>query len=140
MENRISDFLQKQTNLTICTVSQTEPYCANCFFVWDSVLESIIIKSSKDTRHITEALTNNHVAGTILPDEFQIGKIKGIQYSGNFKIPTEEELTHCKEKYYNKFPLARLIPGDIWLINLTRIKMTDNTLGFGKKLIWERQQ
>jgi uncharacterized protein YhbP (UPF0306 family) len=30
------------------------------------------------------------------------------------------------------------MPGEIWTIKINRIKYTDNTLGFGKKIIWER--
>ena len=37
-----------------------------------------------------------------------------------------------------KFPLAGIFRGDIWVIELSHIKFTDNTLVFGKKMLWER--
>ncbi|MBK7558873.1 MAG: hypothetical protein IPI54_11635 [Chitinophagaceae bacterium] len=41
--------------------------------------------------------------------------------------------------YLAKHPLALAIPGDIWALQLNSVKMTDSTLGFGKKLLWERE-
>ncbi|MCX6311197.1 MAG: hypothetical protein NT084_06110 [Bacteroidetes bacterium] len=140
MESAISSFINSQTNLTYCTCIGDVPHCANCFFAWNEELNALIFKSDNTTRHIQEALKNNHVAGTILPDKLEKGKIKGIQFSGTFLIPTAENLNIAKESYYNKYPFARVIPGEIWAILLEEIKMTDNTLGFGKKLLWERKK
>jgi hypothetical protein len=36
--------------------------------------------------------------------------------------------------------MALAMPGHIWTIQLTEIKMTDNTLGFGKKIAWSRSE
>jgi len=38
--------------------------------------------------------------------------------------------------YYQKFPFAETMPAPIWGIKLDWVKVTDNTLGFGTKLIW----
>jgi uncharacterized protein len=35
-----------------------------------------------------------------------------------------------------RFPVAALMDTRLWIVRLTFIKMTDNRLGFGKKLIW----
>jgi uncharacterized protein YhbP (UPF0306 family) len=32
------------------------------------------------------------------------------------------------------------MPGEVWTIELLTMKMTDNTLAFGKKIIWEKNQ
>ncbi len=39
-----------------------------------------------------------------------------------------------------KFPLAVAIPGEVWTIRLSHIKMTDSTLSFGKKISWTRAE
>ncbi|MGD0342664.1 MAG: hypothetical protein ABSA76_13260 [Bacteroidales bacterium] len=42
----------------------------------------------------------------------------------------------AKNAYLKKFPVAALMDTRLWIVELTYIKMTDNRLGFGKKLIW----
>nr|MDM9317472.1 hypothetical protein [Escherichia coli] len=37
-----------------------------------------------------------------------------------------------------RFPVARMLSAPVWEIRLDEIKFTDNTLGFGKKMIWLR--
>ena len=37
-----------------------------------------------------------------------------------------------------KFPYAVLMKTTLWILEIEYIKMTDNRLGFGKKLIWEK--
>jgi len=34
--------------------------------------------------------------------------------------------------------VAMLMDTTLWAVDLTHIKMTDNRLGFGKKIIWEK--
>ena len=66
------------------------------------------------------------------------GKIKGVQFTGKFTELHGNRLETAKNKYYRKYPFARVIPGELWGIELRTVKMTDNTLGFGKKITWER--
>jgi uncharacterized protein YhbP (UPF0306 family) len=39
-----------------------------------------------------------------------------------------------------KYPFALAIPGDVYTIQPDYIKLTDNTIGFGKKLTWLRNE
>ena len=41
--------------------------------------------------------------------------------------------------YLKRFPFAILSNTKLWTIRLIGIKMTDNRLGFGKKLYWINQ-
>ena len=139
MDAAIENFISAQKNMTLCTSVNDIPECANCFYVFMQDGAHLIFKSKKTTGHVSHAHVNNKVAGTILPDISKIGNIKGIQFSGIFLEPQDVMLEQAKKIYYSKFPLALGISGDLWLIKLTYIKMTDNTLGFGKKLIWENK-
>ena len=85
-----------------------------------------------------KTLINNNVAGSILVDKTEIGKIKGIQFNGTFLSPKDALLKDAQKAYYFKYPYAAAMKGDLWVIELTSVKFTDNTLGFGKKLIWEK--
>lgn len=137
MDSLIENFIVSQKNMTLCTSVNNIPECASCFYTFMPEGAYLIFKSKNTTGHVCRALANNKVAGTILPDISKIGNIRGIQFSGIFLEPQEDLLEKAKKIYYSKFPLALGISGELWLIKLTYIKMTDNTLGFGKKLIWE---
>lgn len=139
MDEHISSFLQEQTNLTFATAANNIPYCSNCFYAFLSEFNAVTFKSNAETRHIQEALANENVSGTITPDKLDKLKIKGIQLTGKFIQPKEALLSAAKKKYYLKYPMALAMKGDLWVIEIRKIKMTDNTLGFGKKLIWERK-
>lgn len=139
MDKNIILFIESQKTVTLCTVNNGIPHCASCFYAFIKDYNFLIIKSDKKTMHIVNALANNQVAGTILPDISRVGTIKGVQFYGIFTLLTGELLTKSKSIYYKKFPIALAINGDLWAIELASIKMTDNTLGFGKKLIWEKE-
>ena len=138
MDKKIQSFIESQKNMTFCTALDNVPYCASCFYAYTSEGNYIVFKSDEKSKHIINALSNNKIAGTIIPDLDKIGTIRGIQFTGKFIVPTGDLLDLAKKKYYSKFPFAVVVDGDMWALELTSIKMTDNTLGFGKKLNWEK--
>lgn len=138
MDIKITNFIRENKVLTIATSIGETPYCANCFYVFDEVDKTLIFLSDVDTRHIAEAQKNNRVGGTIQNGVTTVAKIQGIQFTGEFINPNDEQQKEFYSIYYKKFPFAKAMPSPIWGVQLNWIKMTDNTLGFGKKLIWER--
>ena len=138
MEKKISNYISVAKVFTIATSINDTPYCANCFYVFDEANKFLIFLSDEKTRHISEALLNNRVAGTIDAAITTVAKIQGLQFTGKFINPTEEQQQVFYKTYYNKFPFAKAKSSPIWGIQLNWVKMTDNTLGFGKKLKWER--
>ena len=139
MDKKILAYIKKNKVLTIATSVNHQPYCAICFYVFDEQTNTMIFLSDDTTKHITDALTNKKVAGTITTEVVTVAKIQGIQFMGEFVNPTKEQEAHFYDKYYSKFPFAKAKPSPIWGIELCSIKMTDNTLGFGKKLLWEKK-
>ncbi|MFY7840266.1 MAG: pyridoxamine 5'-phosphate oxidase family protein [Lacibacter sp.] len=138
MPEQIVTFLNEQTVVTIATSVNGQPYCASCYFAYvpgDNLLE---FKSDSDTRHIEEALQNNQVGGTVLPDNVTKVKPKGVQFTGIFSKAEGSVGDKAKKAYLKKYPVAGIFRGDIWIIELSKIKFTDNTLVFGKKTLWER--
>ena len=89
-----------------------------------------------ETRHGQEFLKNNLVAGSVVLETMVIGKIRGIQFQGIISEPEGDLLSRSKTAYLKRFPVAALMDTRLWIVRLTYIKMTDNRLGFGKKLIW----
>lgn len=121
----------------MCTTSENQPYCASCFYAFDEEHHLLIFASDDHTNHIQQAVANPKVAGTINTETTTVAKIQGIQFTGVFIAPDDEQAKSFYKVYYKRFPFAKAKPSPIWGIQLNWIKMTDNTLGFGKKLVWE---
>jgi uncharacterized protein YhbP (UPF0306 family) len=79
------------------------------------------------------------VAGSIALETSVIGKLQGIQLEGKLTEATGDTLKEIKTAYMKRFPFALLMDTKLWFLEPTTIKMTDNRLGFGKKLYWKRQ-
>lgn len=137
MEKKIFKYINSNQVLTFSTSIDNQSYCALCFYVFDEANHTLIFLSDKETRHIKVAMSNSKVSGTITNDEISISKLRGIQFLGEFIVPDKLLTSEFYDKYYKRFPFARMKPSPIWGIKLSYIKMTDNTLGFGKKIIWQ---
>jgi uncharacterized protein YhbP (UPF0306 family) len=135
-DSKIVKFFRKHHVLTIATTVNNAPWCANCFYVYMEEENSLVFTTSNDTRHGKEFELNTLVAGTVVLETMVIGKIRGIQFQGIVSEPEGELLSKAKRAYLLRFPVAVLMDTRLWIVRLTYIKMTDNRLGFGKKLIW----
>ena len=139
MDSHISSFIKEQGVLTICTSNNNIPYSATCFYSFLKEKNYLVFKSSPQSKHITDGLLNNNVSGTIIADSSNIAQIKGIQFQGKFIQPTLLTLSQAKKNYTLKYPFSVVIKGGLWIVELEFVKMTDNTLGFGKKISWEKE-
>ena len=137
LHKRTKTLLRRHHVLSIATVSDRGPWCASCFYAWDEDNNTLVITTDTTTRHGSEFLTNPSVAGTIALETWRVGRIRGIQFTGLIREPSGEELSRAKKIYLRRFPYAALTELNLWVITLNHIKLTDNRLGFGKKIIWE---
>jgi uncharacterized protein YhbP (UPF0306 family) len=135
---KILSLIREHHIFTLAVTRNTQPWCATCFYVYDEDLNLFIFTSEEDTRHIRDAVeTGNYAtAGAIALETKMIGRIRGIQFSGNMHRLEGAELKMAEKRYVEKFPIARLSVLYLWGIKPEIMKMTDNRLGFGKKLIW----
>lgn len=138
MEKRIVDFIKKHHVLTLATTSESGPYCSNCFYAYLEDENFLVFTSDLNTRHATEALKSPWVAGSIVLETSVVGKIQGIQFNGVLTQASGVLEKKAKLCYLKRFPMAALMETHLWILELCFIKMTDNRLGFGKKLIWEK--
>jgi uncharacterized protein YhbP (UPF0306 family) len=136
-DRRIIRFLRRHHVLTIATTVNNEPWCASCFYVYLKDENAFIFTTDKDTRHGQEFLKNPAVAGSVVLETRFVGKIRGIQFQGFVSEPEGKMLESASRAYLKRFPVAVLMETHLWMVRLTYIKMTDNRLGFGKKLIWK---
>jgi uncharacterized protein len=139
IDSRIIKFFRKHHVLTIATTAGNEPWCANCFYVYLEEENSLVFTTDGETRHGKEFIENPIVAGSVVLETMVLGKIRGIQFQGTISEPQGEMLSRAKTSYLKRFPIAILMDTRLWVVRLTYIKMTDNRLGFGKKIVWASQ-
>jgi uncharacterized protein YhbP (UPF0306 family) len=137
-DKKIIEFLKKHYVLTLATVGDDQPWCANCFYALIEDELTFVFTSGHDTRHIQEAVKNGKVAGTVVLETSIVGKIQGIQFSGVLELALGQVLEKASKAYLKRFPFAALMDTTLWVLPIDQLKMTDNRLGFGKKLLWER--
>lgn len=131
---KIDLFLSKHHLLSLATFNTKELSACNLFYVFDKEKLSFVVASSDDTTHIQDIAKNSSVAGTVALETKIIGKIQGIQFRGKFSFLEDDTL---KKLYFKSFPYALAMKTKLWSIKVNYFKMTDNTLGFGKKIIWQ---
>jgi uncharacterized protein YhbP (UPF0306 family) len=136
IDPRFIKFFRKHHVLTIATSVGNEPWCANCFYVYLEEENSLVFTTGYETRHGQEFLKNSLVAGSVVLETMVIGRIRGIQFQGIISEPEGDLNAGVKSAYLKRFPVAALMDTRLWVVKLTYLKMTDNRLGFGKKLIW----
>jgi uncharacterized protein YhbP (UPF0306 family) len=137
IDERIVKFFRKHHVLTIATTVNNEPWCANCFYVYLEEENALVFTSDADTRHGKEFIINPRVSGSVVLETMVIGKIRGIQFSGMVSLAEGDLLDKARRKYLLRFPMAALMNTHLWIVKLDYIKMTDNRLGFGKKVVWK---
>ncbi|QOY51551.1 pyridoxamine 5'-phosphate oxidase family protein [Candidatus Sulfurimonas baltica] len=131
--DKIDSFLQEHHVLSLATMSENELSACNLFYAFDKEKLSFVVASSDDTTHIKNILKNSSVAGSVVLETKIVGKIQGIQFTGEFVSLDEQAL---KNLYFKRFPYALAMNPKLWSIKIKEFKMTDNKLGFGKKIIW----
>lgn len=131
-------FLRQQHLLTLCAGSSIDMWCANCFYVFDDKQMALYLMTEKHTRHAELMQINPQIVGTIANQPRMVALIKGIQYRGEIVLLSGDAEQVARQRYCRRFPIAKVSAAPIWQLNLLEIKMTNNTLGFGKKHHWCR--
>lgn len=137
--SEIIQFIKECKVATVCTSNNNVPYCFNCYFSFLEKEGVLIYKSSFGTKHEEMMLNNKLVAGTIIPENIELSLIRGIQFEGNLLEESMEMSFKASTAYYLQYPFAFGFPGKIYVIEINKMKFTDNTKGFGHKQHWQRK-
>ncbi|MBE6195715.1 MAG: hypothetical protein E7137_01300 [Rikenellaceae bacterium] len=129
-------FVRKHHVLTLATQSPEGIWCANCFYAFDPKCGELLFTSSPDTRHGREMAENPQVAASIVLETRIVGCVQGLQLTGTVRAADERG----RRLYLKRFPYAAVADLHLWALGIEEAKLTDNTLGFGKKLLWKRSQ
>lgn len=137
IDERIAKFIAKHHVLTLATVDDSgAPYCANCFYAYDRQRNALIFTSDLSTRHAAQMTADARVAISIVLETRIVGRVQGLQICGTARRAD----TAAERRYIARFPYAAVAPLTLWTVEPTYMKFTDNTLGFGKKMIWQAEQ
>ena len=130
---KITLFIKEHHVMSLATFSQDEVSVCSLFYAYDEESHCFVVASDAETLHIKHIQQNASVAGNILLETLSIGKIQGLQFRGKFLALEEGRF---KKLYFKKFPYALALNPTLYKIEVSFFKLTDNRLGFGKKLIW----
>lgn len=108
------------------------------FYAYLETKNIFVFTSDEGTRHVAEASENPCVAGSIVLETRTVGRLQGLQLTGVVRPPLEEEAAAVRKAYIKRFPYAAVADLNLWVLDPLSFKFTDNTLGFGKKLRWEK--
>ena len=134
MDERFIKFIKKHHVLTLATVNgEGMPYVANCFYAYDAKRNLFVFTSDLATRHGAEMAANSSEALSIELETRIVGRVQGLQVTGR-ALRGDDEARKC---YIKRFPYAAAADLELWTGEPTMMKLTDNTLGFGKKLVWQ---
>lgn len=138
LPDRIVKFLGEHHLLTLAVSDESDIWCSHAFFVFLEDEAAFLITSEDHTRHIKLAQKRDIVAGGIALETNKIGEIRGLQFKAVIEKCDDSFTGPYKMKYLRRFPYAILKGGDLWKLTMTEAKLTDNRLGFGKKIKWSR--
>lgn len=135
LDKKIIRFIERHHVLTLATQSADgRPYCANCFYAYDKVRNLLIFSSDEATRHAADMSVRPQVACSIVLETKIVGKLQGVQICGRAGRGDDK----AKRDFIGRFPYTAVMPLNIWTVEPDFVKLTDNTLGFGKKLVWKK--
>jgi len=139
MHRRMVKLLRHHHLLTVATSVNDKPWCASCFYVWNNNEQWFVITTDPDTIHGGQFISNPNIAGTIALETHRVGRIRGVQFTGTVTEATGDNLSRARKDYLLRFPYALAADLHLWIIKPDLIKLTDNRLGFGKKISWRRE-
>jgi hypothetical protein len=132
---KIEEFLREHHVVTLATSNATEPSACSLFYVYDAQERVFVVASAKDTEHIKNLQHSTNVAGNIPLETKEIGVIRGVQFKATMQLLEDNRL---KKLYYKAYPYALAMLPTLWKIEVKSFKMSDNRLGFGKKILWSK--
>ena len=136
---RAVTFIRQHHVLTLATAAGNIPWVANCFYAYSEKANYFVLTSGADTRHIRDLIEGNTVAASIVLETRAVGKIRGLQVQGTLEAPPPGLHRETRKLYLRRFPYAALMDTTLWILRPVMMKMTDNRLGFGKKIVWEEE-
>jgi uncharacterized protein YhbP (UPF0306 family) len=133
-------FIKEHHVVTLATCHNDEPYCCSLFYAYMESEGCFVFSSESTTKHVRDLSHNMFVGACIALETEAIGKIQGLQMQGLVYRPKDDLAKAAHKAYMRRFPYAALLNTTLWVLEPTWAKLTDNRLGFGKKVTWEKEK
>jgi uncharacterized protein YhbP (UPF0306 family) len=152
--NRVRQFLQGQSTLTLATLSPLDgPAAADLYFAADSSL-NLYFLSEPAARHARNLAADPRVAATVHPQAWEWVDIKGVQLEGVcLPVNSAAERAAALALYGKKFAFVNALSASglgtflqaalgrhtVYCITPGWIRWLDNSVAFGHKEEWVQQ-
>lgn len=134
MNQEIITFIKEHHVLNVSSYEDGKTWSASCFYAFLEKDAAFVFASDKKTRHMQNIAKNPFISGTITLETKEVGLIRGVQFEGKVKKASLK----AKKAYLLSYPFAAALMPSLWEIEIIYAKLTDNRLGFGKKLEWKK--
>lgn len=138
--SNVNRWLKKQHVLSWTVAQDKQLWCSNAFYVYDEEQVVFYLLTDPLTRHGQMVVERALVAGSVNGQPKSVALLRGVQFLGDIRCLSDAEDKKPRAMYLKRFPVARTMSKSfpVWKIRIDEIKFTDNTLGFGKKIMWQR--
>ncbi|HBO22184.1 YhbP family protein [Providencia sp.] len=135
----IQRYFSRQHVFSLFTYHEYDIWPASCYYAFDAQVMSLILMTDPNSTHGKLMLANPQVAGTVSAQTKEVSKIQGVQFTGSIEVLDGVVEQQARAAYCQRFPIALTAKLPVWQLCLQKVKMVDNKLGFGTKLLWERE-
>ncbi|MDU7692967.1 MAG: hypothetical protein E7K04_01805 [Helicobacter sp.] len=134
MYQEIILFLEQNHILTLALQNGKSTHCASVFYAYAKINDChfLIFKSNSKSLHSKLLKEQKNCSVSIHNNETNVLKIQGAQIRADLAPPAK----NIKEAYYQKYPFARVVSGQIYALNIISLKYTNNALR--KKLFFNK--
>nr|WP_040691517.1 YhbP family protein [Providencia burhodogranariea] len=132
----IQRYLSRQHVFSLFTSHDNDIWPASCYYAFDAKTMSLFFMTDSASRHGQLMEINSRVAGTVSAQTKVVSQIQGIQFIGEVITLDENQQKQAREFYCRRFPVALTAKLPVWRLDLQEVKMVNNKLGFGTKLLW----
>jgi uncharacterized protein len=137
---RIESFLQAHHVMSLATAGPDGPWSAAVFYASEGT--TLYFVSAASSRHGRDIDAAGRAAATIQAQEDDWRRIRGLQIEGAAVRVAQADIALAQRVYGSKFPLLAQAPPEIaaalarvqwYRLEPRRIRLIDNTLGFGHR-------
>lgn len=135
----IIEFINRYHVVSLACYANGTLWSASCFYIFDAENDRLILLTKQTTCHGELMRQNPNIAGTIAGQPQHLNEIEGLQFSATARCLSEpDERSRAFTQYTQRYPIAKLIPSDVWEIRFNEIKFTENRTAFAHKTYWKR--
>ncbi|GKW15448.1 hypothetical protein M9782_10910 [Pectobacterium actinidiae] len=134
--HEICHFMSQERLLTLSAAAEGQVWSASCFYHFQQDEMTMYVMSDITTRHASLMLKAPEVSGTITGSDISLMQLKGLQYQAVASLLSTEQEGIARARYYQRYPLSRVMARPMWSLKLIEIKFMQNRLGMKRCMRW----